>query len=72
MQSRLGVLALGLALTVASPALVKVGVSSDGDLDRIIDFLRDRKAGIRGITRAHVTLEQVFLSRVGHPRSLSD
>ncbi len=57
----------GMAATIAHvpPATLKVRVPSENGIDRVVDFLRGRGAGIRGLARSHATLEQVFLSRVG-------
>lgn len=48
-----------------APAGLVVKVSSEEALDRVVDFFRERNARVRGLSRRHATLEQVFLSVIG-------
>ncbi len=51
-----------VAVTVAAAGDgVEIGLAKEEDLDRVVDLLRARKVGIRGLTALRHSLEEVFL-----------
>lgn len=64
-----GLASLAESCVLASPNEIVVKVPSEGVIDAVVDYLRGRGAGIRGLSRRQATLEQVFLSLVGRDAS---